>query len=64
MLEIFEIECINPPKLPDIPSESQILRRKEEENRNNKSLSEKIRVGTTNAKESLILLKLMIYLRT
>jgi hypothetical protein len=33
MLEIFEIECINPPKLPDIPSESQILRRKEKENR-------------------------------
>ncbi len=30
MLEVYEIECLDPPKQPDIPSEAEIMRLKEE----------------------------------
>jgi hypothetical protein len=33
MLEVYEIECLSPPKQPDIPSEAEIKSPKEEEER-------------------------------
>ena len=30
MLEVYEIECLDPPKQPDIPSEAEIMRLNEE----------------------------------